>query len=166
MNTGHLKKIIEKYESGETSRQEEEMLGEYLRSNNIPPELKYLQAMFSGFEFSASGKAPDISHLRNNFNSRNQKGSKIKKMRIIIALSAAAIITILFLVISPQITPSTHEDVLAETYDDPEEAYKETRNAILMLSSKLNEGLDKARSASAFERGVARVGTFNLIENN
>ena len=113
-----IKKLLEKYWAGETSVEEERVLKQHFsESHNISPEGQYFRSLkeFKSMKSNVSFKQKDYS-------------------RFTVAASIAIGIVVAVFVFRD----AKSKD--AFVVEDPQEALEITRNALMMVSSTLNEG--------------------------
>ncbi|RYF97675.1 MAG: hypothetical protein EOO02_20435 [Chitinophagaceae bacterium] len=145
MEPGRIKELLERYWQAETTVQEEaelkEYFKEYVKENE---ELNDDEAIpfFKYVEEETNVVLPD------DFNEQLQS-TILKKGRpvrfIYPLLKIAAVLLIAFSVIYffvPNRKPQTIAFNEADTFDDPQQAYLETRRALLLISNHLNAGKD------------------------
>lgn len=112
--------LMEKYWRGETSLKEEQEIREYYQTNpSLAAEGSYFRQLQERRELKMDAQA---------FKPRSMSGTW--------TMVAATIVGIIAAVLVFQDAKKQREYVV----DDPKEAYEITRNALLMVSSGLNEG--------------------------
>ena len=153
MNEEELKKLIQKYYSGESTEEEENALRAFFRKNDVPRGYEAEKVIFGHYDDSES--IPEPSHdfeaqILAAIDASEKKGS-IRRF-IFPALSAAAGILILF----GAYFFFTVKTETKDTFTDPKIAYLETVKILHQVSSQLNHG------AMALEP----VGKLNEIRKN
>ena len=153
MDTNKIKDLLEKYDQAETSLQEEQWLAEYFRTaNEIPEEWRAYQLMFLLRDELKTRKLSD------NFNQRiaesltkektvPQQGKRIQLNFWLTRIAAGMILLISAVWFINEIkTPAHNAPVVAvtDTYEDPEEAYRQTVEALAFLSNKWKKGQSRA----------------------
>ena len=136
--------LLEKYWNAETSPQEEDQLLRDLNGSNSP-EGVYFKMIAEARQQKSRLTIGDI----NNYNQRQSVGTSDAIIRPLYRwiASAAAIIAFVAAGIglwnySQQATTSSAQ--MAETFDDPYEAYEEVREALAFVSAKLNKSQSSA----------------------
>jgi len=138
MTTEQVKLLLEKYWTMNTSLEEELSLKTYFSEDSIPEELKKYQPLFlwKQKQLQLTGNKILKSGFKKPFNIQFYSFLKI----------AASILLILTLGIGFY----THyqqekylDRIFTETYSDPEDALRETKNVIGKVSSVLNLAKDK-----------------------
>lgn len=179
MTTKEIEALLAKYYEGEASLREEHLLKEFFQGDTIPENLKEHKALF-GF-FAAEGKAtvsPAFeSTLKDNLAGGPVINMKPGRKRLVLSLSLAASIVLIASLITVfkmgVFTPSQPYG----TISDPQLAYAETRNALMLVSSKLNSGMtqvqhlqtfstgyDRARQLQSFQLGLDQMNKFNQLD--
>lgn len=134
-----IEDLLEKYLEGETSVKEEEQLKAFFTSEKVPGHLEVYRPMFGYFVQSKtqrfSGKITYSSGRR----------------RVYSWVAVAASILILLGVVTQQ-DSSSHE---FGTYEDPEVALQETKEALKMISRYMNTGA----------KDLAYIEEFNSAKN-
>ena len=116
-----IKDLLEKYWAGETSLDEEKIIKQYFKENPaLTDEGQYFRAMDAQPEAVYRGEIPGKKKILNRQ-----------------WLSVAATIAIGIMVAVVALDNTRKEDPFAIT--DPQEAYEVTRQALMLLSSNLNE---------------------------
>ncbi len=141
METEQVKKLIEKFYSGETSLEEEKQLRKYFLSGTVadefPAEKEYFLAMagYQEEEKPSSSFAVKLESLVDDHFSGTKP--KIRHLKPVLAwsLSAAASLLLLAGAYFAWMKPS-----VKDTYSDPQTAYMETRSVLLFVSQQLNQG--------------------------
>ncbi|MFO7827610.1 MAG: hypothetical protein R6V23_03235 [Bacteroidales bacterium] len=169
MNREQIKVLLEKYYKGESSLEEEKLLRNYFAGSQVDDELLDHKDIFvfSENEFKASDDIPDLSNeIWNNIEKINSVKQLKKRKLYHYSLSIAASIAILvvsFFFIQDEInqgSPVQFED----TYDNPELAYLQAKEALLFVSSKLNSGTDHLKPIEKINEGAQELeilSTFN-----
>jgi len=155
MNEEELKRLIEKYYNGESTEQEENILKDYFRKENIPEGYEAEKLIFSYYAETAEIPGPSIDFEARIMAGIDSSGRTIAaqklKRYILPVLSAAAGLLILvgsyFLIVKKAETD--------DTFTDPQLAYTETIKILRDVSSQLN------RSARILEP----VGKINEMNN-
>ncbi|MCB0762886.1 MAG: hypothetical protein KDC12_15270 [Flavobacteriales bacterium] len=159
MNQHNIDQLVTKFWNGETSLEEEAALSEYFAYNEVPE--KYL-AVASYFD-TLNEPEPELS---SDFDQRilaEIQGKKPRNGRIVMLrpfVQAVAVVAAIFLLALVFINPGddgqltgtstavTEENVL----HDPQvfEAFQQTRSALFMVSSKLNQGREQSLKLTKF----------------
>jgi hypothetical protein len=135
--------LLDKYWNGETSLQEEQdILNEMAGSTG--PDALYFKMIAEARKQKSSLKIEDIK-------SYNQQAATPQPRIMVLPLyrwiaSAAAVL--LFGIAALGLWNYTHQqtkpDVMADSFDDPQKAYEEVREALAYVSTKLNKSQSEA----------------------
>jgi hypothetical protein len=120
-----IEKLLEKYFNAETTIAEEKDLKLYFSSPDVAPHLEQYRSMFGYFSHQAEQKFDKTIPLK----TKRHYGRWI---------SVAASVVLLGGLLTFYNTQQT-EDL--GTYDNPEEAFRETQKALQMLSTNVNVGM-------------------------
>jgi hypothetical protein len=137
MNEEELKKLIQKYYSGESSEEEENSLRVYFRKNDIPRGYEAEKVIFGYYDDSESIPEPSNDFEAQILAAVDASGNKGNLRKFFLPfISAAAGILILF----GAYFFFTGRTETTDTYTDPKIAYLETMKILHQVSSQLNEG--------------------------
>jgi hypothetical protein len=154
MNTTNINQLIEKYFEGDTSLAEEAILREYFSKGSVSEELKPYEDIFRYMEEARAGaiRSDDFDQKTMHRIKRNGVFSNGR-----IQLFAAVAATIAFVIVGvflfyPQSSPEFDKQLIVKKYStkDPETAYKQTREALDLVSEKLNDGMKQMKEISVF----------------
>ena len=181
MNEERLKQLLDRYYDGTSSEQEEEILREYIASNDIIPGYEAEKEIFCHYTgaISCAGPSDDLEEriLKSISDSEFNQKRRISSKSLFALISIAA--TLLLLIGSYYLF--FHKAELRDTYSDPQIAYAETMKILNKISVKLNkstmelypltrlssttlsslESIDK--STSMIGDGLKRIQVFNKL---
>jgi len=133
--------LLEKYFEGETTLAEENELKIYFSSAAVASHLKQYQSLFKYY----------ASEKNQNFKVELD-GLKVKKRPIVWISIAASVLVLLglgFYTFNSATNDKTNQGL--GTYDNPEEAFKETQKALAMLSNHVNVGIESIQYVENYE---------------
>ena len=140
MKEEELKRLIEKYYKGTSTEEEEIILQEYLKSDNIPDGYEAEKVIFSYYESQVDipEPAPDFeTRILKGIEGSDQKIYRKRFRRLILPfISAAASILILI----SSYFYFFNRNITEDTFSDPKIAYAETIKILTEVSVKLNQG--------------------------
>lgn len=136
-----IEDLLEKYLEGETSVKEEEQLKEYFTSGEVAPHLEAYRPMFGYFAQAKTQR----------FSGKVTYSSGRRKVYSWVAVAAS--ILILLGVVTQQDNPS-HE---FGTYEDPELALQETKEALKMISRYMNTGTEELAYIEEFNSAKNKI---------
>ncbi|MDZ7741857.1 MAG: hypothetical protein U5Q03_08945 [Bacteroidota bacterium] len=174
MNTQRIEILLDKFFEGNTSLREEEELRAFFLQKEIPDKFLPLKDLFvyAGEESAGTKLDKSFDHrlFRKIEESKKPAISTYRRIYIYIASGVAATVLLvigLFNLVDTSIDQS-----------DLETAYNQTRNALIFVSEKLNqgmepaakvgklnEGLQEAKKLSAFEKGMENLNKISEINN-
>lgn len=138
MTVEQIKQLLENYWAGDTSLDEECALKTIFAGDSFPEELKKYQPLFLWKEKQLQLKGNEI--LKTGFN----KQSTIQWYSLLkIAASVLLVCTLGIGIYTHYQQEKYLDQVFSETYSNPEDALKETKNVIGKISSALNLAKEK-----------------------
>jgi len=167
MDSSTIRAILDKYWEGEASLTEEDLLRDYFSQDNVPKEFESIKPMFQFF------KQEQEAYLNGDFDERLSSKLKavdpqvprrhsltfyIRRVAAVAAIFAGVLFFFqseFFKMDDPALTEITDTE-----RKEAKVAYTEAKAALLLISSKLNKGTDKAES------GIIQVKkATNIIKN-
>jgi hypothetical protein len=149
MVLNNIEKLLEKYENGETSLKEEQVLKNYFTSDTVAPHLEMYKPMFAYF----------LGNQQEQFT----KDVPLKTKTIFnykwISVAAVAVLMLGF-----YYGNSISNNDLG-TYEDPQLAFNEFSKSMEMISSKFNKGASTVSYLNEVNKGTSTLGYLNEIEN-
>lgn len=159
MEAVQIEILLEKYWEGESSLKEEQQLRQYFQSNNIDPKLKSYTPLFIGL---ATEQARELSKQREEtiyqslpLKSKQRMLSSIAQkhwVKIAACLALVVIGSFWLIPTPPKNTTATWQE---DTYEDPQKAYEEVRQTLMLLSKGLNEGAKEVGTVSNLHQGTS-----------
>ncbi|MGF1557093.1 hypothetical protein [Paucihalobacter sp.] len=142
-----IEKLLEKYDLGETTLQEEQALRTYFSENEAPEHLKSYGLMFQYFEQTKQEHATKEVPL------------KPKKSNVYKWISVAAAAVLMFGLYISQPEPVKTE--LSQLSQEEQELYYKTIEALDLVSNQLNKGKQQLVvldvMASSYNEGIEKV---------
>lgn len=148
MNKHNIQQLLDRFYEGQTSEEEEDRLRTYFRSENAPSEWAEEQKFWNEMQIPnipvPEGMEKRIEAKINSLANTGKKATNMQRHSMRLWISSIAVGLLLcvagyhFYSIQKQ-TGSQEPD----TFSNPQEAYAETQKALILFSSKLNEGLNK-----------------------
>ena len=154
MVSSELEKLLEKYDLGETTVNEERQLKRYFTEEEVPAHLASYKVMFQYFEATKQeGYTKAISVAKNSV--------KAKKNPLYQWIAIAAVAILMLGILVPNIMGDEPARTLADLNPKEREAYEHTREALFMLSSNFNDAASSVNTlglmSSNFKRGTEKV---------
>ncbi len=155
----NIDELLEKYDSGETTLQEEQQLKHYFAQETVPPHLDGYKAMFQYFSVTKEEQFSKDVPL------------KTKTNNLYKWISVAAVVAIMFGVYINQPRTITDLNQLTvderEVYDQTVEGLQylgfainkgnENMKALSLVSSNLNEGANKMTHINEFSKTTNKI---------
>lgn len=149
-----IEKLLEKYENGETSLKEEQVLKNYFSSDTIAPHLEMYKPMFDYF----------LVNQQEQFT----KDVPLKTKRTFnykwISVAAVAVLMLGFYFKEP--IESSYKEYVYGTYDNPEDALNEFSKSMEMISENFNKGVSTVGYLEEVNKGTSALGYLNEIKNS
>lgn len=152
METNNIKDLIQAFYDGKTTVEEEKIIFDYFQNEGISEDLEEekkfflsLQAIKKPIDIPSSLESK-ISKLIDNLDqNENKKSQKIKNLWIWIASSAACIIIVLSVGFYLNENRTNYQMAVEtkDTFDDPNQAYKEVEQALILVSNNMNKGIEQ-----------------------
>lgn len=161
MENNYINKLIEAYYKGETTSEEDDALLRYFKKDDVPEELQEEKALFLSLNTKEDiippiGLEKRIDKLIDSLNKTEKRKNRLYLRLMLIGSSIAAACFILFFYTNQQnnyittnIAECRKEAKPQDTFTKPEDAYKAAEDAIILVSSNMNKGLDQLSAVSA-----------------
>lgn len=161
MDTGEIKKLIEAFYNGETTRDEEQKLYDYFSGDNVADELQDEKILFLNMHKSDPIETPPMLERKlEELIDRLAKEDEIKKQpeRKKLWLQIGSIAAGLALLISAgiyfnktqkEINPDNPSLAMTTITTEDKEKIQKAGEALLLLSSNFNKGVSKLEAVSA-----------------
>lgn len=146
MALDRIEQLLEKYFEAQTNIAEEKVLKDYFASSNVAQHLEQYKPLF-GYTLRAK---------QEHFNA--VMPLKAKKRNSVVWLSVAASVVVLLGV--SLFTYNNYNQPLSNdlgTYDDPEQAFKETQRALALISEHVNKGIGSMNYLSEYEQSKNKI---------
>ena len=146
-----IEKLIEKYENGETTLQEEQQLKNYFSQETVPPHLEVYKSMFQYFlDTQKEQFTKDVPLIPITIGT--------KKTYTLYKWISVAAIAVLMFGIYTQVGNQPQSRTLADLSPTEREAYDKTMEVFNLVSLKLNEGSENMNAlslvSSNFDKGA------------
>ena len=143
-----IQMLIDKFYDGKATEEEELRLMDFFAESDVPSELQEEKDFFTEY-FCLDKAMPDASKLESRIDTWNiverssTKKVVSKSLRWAVSIAASLLLLISLGVLLNQQEDANSFALQEDTYTNPEDAYKETRKALMLLSENLNKGLNK-----------------------
>lgn len=171
MDLKQIKALLEKFYNGESTLDEEKILNEYFKQDDISSDLIADRDIFlyNQEEKNSLQDIPDISDDILNTIERNELHHiPVRRKTIYWMYRVAAGIIILlasYFILENQLDKNQNgEYQFADTYENPEEAYDHAKQTLLYVSAMLNNGtehLEPIEKINESTQKLSPISTFN-----
>jgi hypothetical protein len=161
-NIEYIRELLDKYLEGLSSLEEEKILREYFMRDDVPKQLKSEAQWFNNAS-KQKVLEEDVYSLEKVMSQwvdqqeKNENKLRIRFWALGIAAGLALLIGATF------IFHQYRSAKTADTYDDPQIAYLETKKVLLYVSQTLNKGTDKLQTVSRIEEGSNEMSIFSTF---
>ncbi|MBK8506553.1 MAG: hypothetical protein IPL46_32760 [Saprospiraceae bacterium] len=137
MEENKIREVLERYWEGETSLEEEKELKSYFASSQVTDEFAPFIPLFAFFDEEKHKEMSAHITLPNE-----TKKAKVINFKWLINIAASIVIFIAMFFINKNLNrESVQQYAYHDTYQTPEEAYLEVKQALLFVSAKMNKGV-------------------------
>jgi hypothetical protein len=139
-----IKQLVNKYWEGSTTLEEEAQLRAYFNGTQVDPRLKNVQPLFVFFKQEQQRKSQRPLRLWEMLRPKRHWGLVAASVALLIAIGVWY---------SGQQAPEPTVNLAVnqakglekDTYEDPQKAFEEAKEALMRLSKGLNKGVEKTR---------------------
>lgn len=168
MDSKKLEELLQKYWDCESSLEEEEQLRAYFRSNDVPEQWRETAILFRYFD-EQNGKSVDphfettvVSRIKSTKQADSGKLVKLFYSSMRIAAGVAVLLAAVYFV--RQELRSDNAVALEDTYDDPQQAFEETKRALLMISKGFGNAEKQAKKINMFNEAQEKIQAPTITE--
>lgn len=165
MNLQKIEDLITKYEQGDTSLEEEKILMDFFRNEEVPFQLRSYKDLFDFVDTSKDEELinPDFDDRVLAAISEIKPLSKYpsRRLKMYSALAVAASIVILI----GLYFQFGQMNQVKDTYDDPLLAYAETKRILMKVSGNLNSGVAELKNVSEFNSGMEHLNKISTFDD-
>lgn len=157
-----IRDLLDKYFEGETSLQEEAQLRQAFQQEELPADLLPYRPLFCYFQAAQSPKlgADFDERLLDQLSAKPEPTARVRRMPLRQwAARAAAIAAIAFMAWWMYLPAEQSQEIAATDWSkyevqDPAEAFRITKSALITASTELNQGTKKATDdlSSSFKK--------------
>lgn len=158
MDSKRVEELLEKYWNCETSLEEESALREYFHQTDVPDTLKDSAVLFRYFEQQRQHKMNDVAFdasLKNKLQPAQGKMRSLLMSSLRIAAGISVVVASFWLV-RTQMRDDTPQEI-ADTYDDPKEAFEETKRALQLISKNFGKAKKATSNINMINEATERV---------
>lgn len=162
MDSRQIEELLQKYWDCETTLEEENALRNFFNSGSVPENLKEAATLFQYFEMQKSKEVIDpkfestvVDQLKKN---KAADGGKLRRM-VFASMRIAAGVAVLLAAIYVVRLEVNKADPMAmeDTYETPEQAFEETKKALMMISKGFGRAEQQAKKINLFNEAQEKV---------
>jgi len=159
MDSEKIDELLSKYWNCETSLEEEEQLQAYFRNASIPDRHKEAAGLFRYFDQQKKKALTDASFEGSVM--KKIQAPKAGRIRTLVFNSmriAAGVIVLVLAVwlVRMEVRKSTPQE-MADTFDNPKEAFEETKKALIMISKSFGTAEEQAKKINLFNEAQQEI---------
>ncbi len=167
MDSKQIVELVNKYWNAETSVDEEQQLREYFTHQKVDDSLKEIAALFQYFQNQKNKSLNDLS-FDNKVINKLEKPPRSRVMQLVynsmrIAAGVAVLMVAVWFVRN-EIRKTTPQEIV-DTYDDPQKAFEETKQALLMISKSFGKVQKEAQHINIFNEVQQQVKSGEMKPN-
>lgn len=169
MDLKKIRTLLEKFYNGESTLNEEKILREYFSNELIDSEFVADKDIFlyQTYENENLKGIPDISNeIWNSLSNTDDYKIKTNNNLTYFYLRIAASIIILigsFFLLKNQVFNKKQDIQFADTFDNPEIAYQQAKEALLYVSEVLNTGAKHLDPIAKMDKGTQKLNKLSYI---
>lgn len=166
MDIKRIELLLQRFYSGESTIEEGKELKDFFTTNDVPRHLWAEQEIFTYYNVGGKDEIP-IKELENKITDTikgaEQEEAKrfLNRKKILYMMSSAAAVVALLIVAYFAFIFDTS---MHDTYDNPEIAYMQTKETLLFISAKLNEGTKDLYAIGKFDEASKALSNISKIE--
>jgi hypothetical protein len=163
MDSNKLDELLKKYFDCETSLEEEQELREFFNNESIPEKYQETASLFQYFEQQKQKSVDEKFEVTvvDSIQATSSSG-KIRSLvqtSLRIAAGIAVLVTAIYVV---RLELKNDDPVAMEdTFDDPKEAFEETKKALLMISKGFGRAEQQAKKINLFNEAQDKIKSDN-----
>lgn len=163
MDSKKLEELLKKYWDCESSLEEEEQLRKYFCGNDVPDQWRETAILFRYFD-EQKGKSVDpqfenvvVSQIKST--KRVESGKLVKLFYNTMRIAAGVAVLLAAVYFVRQELRSNNAVAVEDTYDDPQQAFEETKRALLMISKGFGNAEQQAKKINMFNEAQEKIQT-------
>ena len=149
-----MNELLEKYWKGETTLEEEAQLRRYFREEEPPEPLRHVAALFRHYQVQPRLDARFDERLKPHLNEDKPvpMWPTLLKTAAVVAIFLLGALWVKHTYVDESQASASVAAVTQDTYEDPEQAYEEAKQALLLVSSLMNEGTQHLTKLEEFDQ--------------
>lgn len=163
MDSKKLEELVKKYWDCETSLEEEQQLREYFRGENIPEVWRETATLFRYFDEQKSKTVePQFDETvvnRIKEIPRKREGKVVKWVTASLRIAAGVAVLLAAVYFVRQELREDQAIAAEDTFEDPQQAFEETKKALLMISKGFGRAEQQAKKINMFNEAQEKIQT-------
>ncbi len=160
MDSDKLDALLQRYWNCETTLEEEQLLRDYFSRQPVQDKYQEAAALFQYLEKQRSQQLKPVFDSNLKVRLRQPQGAT-GRIRFLVfnAMRIAAGVAVLLAAVYLVRQEIRHENPVAmeDTYTDPEQAFEETKKALMMISKGFGNAEQQVKKISVFNRAQEKV---------
>ncbi|MDF9796159.1 hypothetical protein OKW21_001422 [Catalinimonas alkaloidigena] len=162
MELQKIEQLLDKYWDGDTSLEEEQILQNFFTEVEVPEHLQGVAILFRKLRTDRQFKTLD-DRFDETIIHKIEKSDSAWSFRTLLRIAAAVTLLLLSVfLVKDYIYDQTGETAevpenLENSYEDPKLAYEQTKQALLLISSMMNEGAQHIEKLENFSDAQEKV---------
>jgi len=163
MDSKHIEHLLEKYWACETSLEEENELKDFFNQEEIPEHLLPHAPLFKYLKEESSNPTLDEYFDQEVLQALepNKAGKQVVMKTWYKPYLKVAAVLVILVVASFALTRFLNQQeepaLLADTYDNPEDAFEETKKALLLISKSIGKGRVQTQKIASFHQAEQKI---------
>jgi|GEM_PF-5554186 len=173
MNIKEAEGLVSKYLEGRTSLEEEKALSAFLLScgDDLPPDLEVMKRTFRYYADAKQERSGDKRSVEEILAGGGHASPDVfwRNRRLLYTVAGLAAAFILFAGLYAIFRYQTGEEPtrkFADTCTTPEQAYREAREALLLVSASLNKGMSGLENLGSFDDAMTGLGRLSTMSES
>ncbi len=163
MDSKKLEELVKKYWDCETSLEEEQQLREYFRESDIPEMWRETATLFRYFDEQKSKTVePQFDETvvnRIKEMPRKREGRVVKWVTASLRIAAGVAVLLAAVYFVRQELREDQAIAAEDTFEDPQQAFEETKKALLMISKGFGRAEQQAKKINMFNEAQEKIQT-------
>ena len=161
MDSKKIEELVKKYWDCETSLEEEQQLREYFRGNDMPEHMRETASLFRYFDEQKSILVEPqfenrvVKKIKSTKHNNGGRVISIVKNSLRIAAGIAVLLVSIYFV--RQEIRTGNPVAVEDTYDDPHQAFEETKRALMMISKGFGSAEQQAKKINVFNEAQEKI---------
>jgi hypothetical protein len=162
MELQKIEQLLEKYWDGDTSLKEEQVLQKFFTEEEVPDHLQGVATLFQKFKADRQFQTLDDRFDEAMIHKIEKSGSAwnfrvILRIAAVVALLVASVLLVKDDILDEPEDIAETTETTPNTHEDPKLAYEQTRQALLLISSMMNEGTQHIEKLENFSEAQEKV---------